>query len=237
MKHTLVRLVLASVLLFVLFSLVPASALAQNNQGSAEFSNRGAAAISQAASIPSGNIIYVVRPGDTLARIAARYRVTIAAIMRANPAIRNPNVIYIGQRLVIPSGGTTTFSQANIYLIGLGSGGVGCGDQVVAVRRNIAPTPAPLTAALNQLLSLHTAYYGQSGLYNALHQSRLYVQSITRSGTSWKVYLRGTLTLAGVCDIPRVEAQLRQTALQFSTVTQVQFFVNGVPLAQALSQK
>ena len=46
---------------------------------------------------------YVVRHGDTLSKIAAWNGVTVAAIMHAN-GIRNPNRIYAGQVLYIPSG-------------------------------------------------------------------------------------------------------------------------------------
>lgn len=48
--------------------------------------------------------IYVVQAGDTLYSIARRYGVTVAAITAAN-GIVNPNHIYVGQRLVIPTGG------------------------------------------------------------------------------------------------------------------------------------
>jgi LysM repeat protein len=44
---------------------------------------------------------YVVQPGDTLARIAARFGVSVSAIISAN-GITNPNLILVGQRLVIP---------------------------------------------------------------------------------------------------------------------------------------
>ncbi len=48
-------------------------------------------------------IEYVVRPGDTLFSIAGRFRVTVNAIVRANPALQaNPNLLSIGQRLIIP---------------------------------------------------------------------------------------------------------------------------------------
>ena len=49
----------------------------------------------------TASIVYVVQRGDTLARIAARYGVTVSALASAN-GIRNPNLIYTGQRLVIP---------------------------------------------------------------------------------------------------------------------------------------
>jgi LysM repeat protein len=48
-------------------------------------------------------VIHVVRPGDNLTRIAARYGTTAQAIVRAN-GLRNPNLIWVGQRLVIPGG-------------------------------------------------------------------------------------------------------------------------------------
>jgi LysM repeat protein len=48
---------------------------------------------------------YVVQPGDTLSAIARRFNTTVAALVQANN-IWNPNLIYVGQVLVIP-GGTT----------------------------------------------------------------------------------------------------------------------------------
>ncbi|NUQ75340.1 MAG: DUF3380 domain-containing protein [Polyangiaceae bacterium] len=45
---------------------------------------------------------YVIKSGDTLGVIAARHNTTVSAIMAANPQIRNPNVISVGQRITIP---------------------------------------------------------------------------------------------------------------------------------------
>jgi LysM repeat protein len=52
-----------------------------------------------------GQTNYIVKPGDYLTRIAARYGVSLAAILKANPEITNPNLIYPGEALVIPGGG------------------------------------------------------------------------------------------------------------------------------------
>lgn len=54
---------------------------------------------------PPCSTVYIVRAGDTLLRIAARYGTTVRAIMNANGLV-NPNYIYVGQRLVIPVCGT-----------------------------------------------------------------------------------------------------------------------------------
>jgi LysM repeat protein len=46
-------------------------------------------------------VTYVVKAGDQLARIAAKYGVTVAAIQKAN-GIKDPNLIKVGQKLIIP---------------------------------------------------------------------------------------------------------------------------------------
>lgn len=45
--------------------------------------------------------IYVVQKGDSLSTIAARYGVTVQALMAAN-GLANPNLVNVGQVLVIP---------------------------------------------------------------------------------------------------------------------------------------
>ncbi|MCI0394641.1 MAG: LysM peptidoglycan-binding domain-containing protein [Chloroflexi bacterium] len=47
---------------------------------------------------------YIVQPGDTLNALARRFGVTVQAILAANPSVTNPNLIYVGQQLVIPGG-------------------------------------------------------------------------------------------------------------------------------------
>jgi LysM repeat protein len=58
---------------------------------------------------PGNNTTYVVVRGDTLLRIALRYKTTISQLLALNN-LRNPNVIYIGQKLNIPAGGASNQS-------------------------------------------------------------------------------------------------------------------------------
>jgi hypothetical protein len=90
---------------------------------------------------------------------------------------------------------------------------------------------------MHLLLSDHHRYYGRSGLYNALYRSRLRLQRAVVVKGKATIHLVGSMSLGGVCDNPRVKAQLRQTALQFPTVRNVSIFVNGVPLWKRLSLK
>ena len=136
--------------------------------------------------------------------------------------------------------GGNLFSRTNIYLIAVGDEGqageeIGCGDSVVPVEVEIEPTIAPLRAALNELLAIETREYGESGLYNALYQSDLELETVRIDNREAVISLTGDLLLGGVCDEPRVGAQLRQTALQFATVDEVSIFINGAPLEQVLT--
>ncbi|MCC7354913.1 MAG: LysM peptidoglycan-binding domain-containing protein [Anaerolineae bacterium] len=58
------------------------------------------------ASVSQQERIHVVRRGETLANIAWRYGVSVNALVRLN-GIRNPNLIYVGQRLRIPGPAAT----------------------------------------------------------------------------------------------------------------------------------
>ena len=127
-------------------------------------------------------------------------------------------------------------NRTYIYMIALEDGGqggplVGCNDSAIPIVVDIEPTVAPLTAAINYLLSLHDPYLGESGLYNALYQSNLALEGINIVNGQATISLTGTLQVSGVCDEPRILAQLEQTALQYSTVTSVCILLNGQPLA------
>jgi flagellum-specific peptidoglycan hydrolase FlgJ len=54
---------------------------------------------------------YQVRSGDCLSVIAQRYHVSLGALVKANPQIHNPNLIFPGQKLAIP-GQVDTFQPA-----------------------------------------------------------------------------------------------------------------------------
>ncbi|MGA2490649.1 MAG: GerMN domain-containing protein [Anaerolineales bacterium] len=132
--------------------------------------------------------------------------------------------------------------MVQMFLIAVGDNGqsgqlVGCGDSLVPVQIEIPPSQGVLRASLEALLSLKTQYYGQSGLYNALYQSNLQVESVTVGSGKAVIKLTGTLTLGGECDNPRVTAQLEATAKQFPTVTDVSIYINGKPLSDVISLK
>jgi LysM repeat protein len=69
--------------------------------------NDGAAAMDETGEVQVQEpVVHVVQPGETLTRIAARYGVTTAEIVRLN-RLGNPNLIFTGQRLQIAGNGDT----------------------------------------------------------------------------------------------------------------------------------
>ena len=126
-----------------------------------------------------------------------------------------------------------------IELEGNGQSGplVGCGDSAIPINVTIPSTQGVLRAALEKLFSAKQQFYGESGYYNALYQSDLEVASVRIEQGNAIINLTGTIMLGGTCDAPRVQAQIEQTALQFSTVSDVTVFVNDVPLEDVLSSR
>jgi hypothetical protein len=115
------------------------------------------------------------------------------------------------------------------YFVLLDDGGrhgvrFGCNDSLVGSPQGSAAGDEPLKTAISALLRP-----GQKAgnLYNALGTSRLRFLSGSFDGTTVRVYLAGTLDPAGACDLPRVEAQLTQTALEASGAIRANIYLNG----------
>jgi len=57
-------------------------------------------------------ITVTVASGDTLSGIAAAHGESLSAIEAANPQISDPNVIYVGEQVIILSGGSSSPSSS-----------------------------------------------------------------------------------------------------------------------------
>lgn len=155
------------------------------------------------------------------------------------PLYRAPTSTTLPPVATTTNAGTQT---VKMYMIAMGDGSlasstIGCGDTVVAVDRSIPATTTPLTAALNELLAQHQQNYGESGLYNALYQSHLRIDSVAVVNGVATVKLSGTTMLGGECDDPRAIEQLTRTVLQFNTVTKAAIFINGKTLEETFSER
>ena len=164
---------------------------------------------------------------------------TVPTVVQPPPTPRptaTPSIVLPPTPTRVITGRTMTVKLFMIALNDNGAAGpkVGCGDSVVGVPQTLPFSNSPLTDTYKELLAQHDQTFGSSRRYNALYNSRLAVESVSLSGGKATVKLTGTFSLAGECDDPRVEAQLTQTALQYSTVKDVAIFINGKPLSSLL---
>jgi len=108
---------------------------------------------------PGQPIYYIVRPGDTLYSIARQFGVSVQAILAANN-LPNPNCIYVGQKLLIPSPGTPAptptpgpWPQPTVYV-------VQPGDTLYSIARRFGTTVQAIAQA-NHIINPNRIYVGQ----------------------------------------------------------------------------
>lgn len=146
----------------------------------------------------------------------------------------------LSDEFTLDSDAAPEVSGANLYFVLLEDAGesgeeIGCGDSVVPVEISFPPTAAPLTAAFEALLAVNGQYY-EGDLYHALYNADLELTGARVVEGVATVELEGDFAMGGVCDAPRIEAQLRQTAAQFDTVETVEILINGEPLESLLDE-
>jgi heat shock protein HslJ/LysM repeat protein len=186
---------------------------------------------------------HIVVRGDTMYNIAQRSGSSVDELAAAN-CLDDPRRIYVGQKLYIPQPVTTGDSppakRVEFYLILRGDAGqsgpaVGCGDSAIAVWRDRTRTGSlqgDIRASLEELFSIQTATYGQSGYYHSLHDADLTVQSVTVDGDTATIELTGTLLPVGSCADAQMQAQILLTVFQYPGVNSVLITVDGKNVKQ-----
>ena len=139
-----------------------------------------------------------------------------------------------------PASGEAMTRAVTAYYVLVDDGGrngvrFGCNDSLVGIAHASSGEEA-LPAAIGALLdpSGGALRRHEPEAYNALSQSRLKFLSGSFDGTTVTVYLAGVLRPGGTCDVPRMEAQLTQTAVAATSAIRAEIYVNGRSLAEAL---
>ena len=100
----------------------------------------------------ASGLVHVVRVGDTMYSIARTYGTTVWAIAAAN-GIANPNLIFVGQRLHIPSGAPPGPMPGGVYI-------VRPGDTLSSIARHFGVSLPALIAA-NHIVNPNCIFAGQ----------------------------------------------------------------------------
>jgi LysM repeat protein len=115
----------------------------------------------------AGVDIYIVNHRDTLGQIAKDFNTTLSNLLKLNPNITNPNLIYAGQRLNVPSLSTTPqptpipsptttppATTGQIYIVQKG-------DTMSKIARRLGISLAELVKANPQVTNINRIYVGQ----------------------------------------------------------------------------
>jgi LysM repeat protein len=106
---------------------------------------------------------YTVQAGDTLYKIAQKFNVNPAALITVN-SLTNPNLIYVGQRLIIPGGGGASVPVATQTSGSSGTTGatyiIQPGDTLYKIMVKFNVSAAALIAA-NNLTNPNLLFVGQ----------------------------------------------------------------------------
>ncbi|WP_144662105.1 GerMN domain-containing protein [Paenarthrobacter nicotinovorans] len=126
-----------------------------------------------------------------------------------------------------------------VYYVAIDDGGArgvrfGCNDSLVPVRGVSVPGD-PLSVALGRLLEAGLPVDSDAALYDSLAGSSLRFLSGYMNGSTAVVNLSGSLRPSGVCDIPRIQAQLIHTVVSATGASRAEIYVNGRTLTEALS--
>jgi LysM repeat protein len=103
-----------------------------------------------------GTVVHIVQRGENLFRIALHHGVTVDALAAAN-SLSNPRLVYVGQRLVIPSGSSSTrpatSSVSGVHIVQRG-------ENLFRIALRYGVTVDALAAA-NGIVNIHRIYAGQ----------------------------------------------------------------------------
>ncbi|MDX1616251.1 MAG: LysM peptidoglycan-binding domain-containing protein [Candidatus Promineifilaceae bacterium] len=149
------------VLVLVIGLLVVITQLAFNRIGSVTRPDGGRLPWTELAALPPDLQTHIIQPGETLNSIAAAYGITVEELVRANE-LPNPNIIYVGQMLIIPEPRPVA-QQPNTGLLPADQGTlytVQPGDTMAEISARFG-LPAEVLAAANDIANPNRLYAGQ----------------------------------------------------------------------------
>jgi uncharacterized YkwD family protein/spore coat assembly protein SafA len=72
--------------------------------------------VGQKITIPSTKMVsYTVQKGDTMYAIAKRFEISYSELLKANPNITNPAMIYVGQKITIPDTNSLASYEQQVF--------------------------------------------------------------------------------------------------------------------------
>ena len=147
----------------------------------------------------------IIKKGDTLSQIAIDYNTTIEKLVEINN-IRNPNLIYAGNRLLVPVTNSNSSDQENgenqlqdyqIYTVKKGNT-----LSQIAINYN---TTVEKIVSLNNITNPNLIYIGQNIKIPIVRYSGNTTYTIKRGDTLYSISRRYNTTVANLVRINRIK--------------------------------
>lgn len=153
--------------------------------------------------VAGGTNTIIIRRGDTLSRLAIEYNTTVRRLVELNN-ISNPNLIYAGQTLIVPSGETIEDSDGNstsgqtIYIVQRG-------DTLNQIAREFQTTALAI-AKENNIRNINLIYVGQrliipTNRYDLNHT----IYKIQYGDTLYSISRRYNVSIATLVRLNRIQ--------------------------------
>jgi lysozyme len=149
----------------------------------------------------NSNIYYTVRAGDTLSHIALWYNTTVEELVKLND-IQNPNLIYIGQKILITTSGDPNKETHITYVVKRG-------DTLTKLARRYGTTINKIVQ-LNNIQNPNLIYVGQKLIIdisqsgnNIIGNSPVYYR-VRRGDSLWRIAKRYNTTVYNLVQLNNI---------------------------------
>ncbi len=138
-----------------------------------------------------------IKWGDTLSELAIKYNTTVAELVRLNN-IKNPNLIYAGNILIVPVKGENT-SGTTIYIVKRG-------DTLSEIAQMFNTTVSRI-AKENNIQNVNLIYTGQRLIINDNNKHDLghTLYTVKRGDTLWSIARRYNTSIANIVRLNRIQ--------------------------------
>lgn len=146
----------------------------------------------------NGNIYYVVKSGDTLSHIALWYNTTVEELVKLNN-IQNPNLIYVGQRILILASDEPNKEKEITYTVRRG-------DSLWKIANRYGVNVNSLVS-LNNIQNPNLIYPGQQirvMVSSNNNQSKLYYR-VRRGDSLWRIARRYRTTVNNLVKLNNIK--------------------------------
>lgn len=138
-----------------------------------------------------------IKYGDTLSELAIKYNTTVTELVRLNN-IKNPNLIYAGNTLIVPVNGEIT-SGTTIYVVKRG-------DTLSEIAQMFNTTVSQI-AQENNIQNVNLIYTGQKLIINNnnKHDCSHTLYTVRRGDTLWTIARRHNTSVANIVRLNRIQ--------------------------------